>query len=51
MTKTVFAEYSFIGLSQDGACTDLIENLSKNNIKGDLSNAATLSIHLFSQYL
>ncbi len=28
-----------LGLLQDGACTDLVENLSVNSLKGDLSNA------------
>jgi hypothetical protein len=37
LQKKVFAE-SFYA-SQDGACTDLFENLSVNNLKGDLSNA------------
>jgi hypothetical protein len=27
-----------LGLSQDGACTDLFENLSENSLSGDLSN-------------
>ncbi len=37
-----------LGLSQDGACTDLFENLSVNSIKGDLSNATTFKLPLFS---
>jgi hypothetical protein len=35
MIETVFA--AVLGLSQDGACTDLVENLSENILKGDLS--------------
>jgi hypothetical protein len=30
-----------LGLSQDGDCTDLVENLSENSLKGDLLNATT----------
>ncbi len=37
-----------LGLSQDGACTDLFENLSVNSLKGDLSNDATFKPPLFS---
>ncbi len=37
-----------LGLSQDGACTDLVENLSENSLKGDLSNATTFNRPLFS---
>jgi hypothetical protein len=37
-----------LGLSQDGACTDLFENLSVNSLKGDLSNATTFKPPLFS---
>jgi hypothetical protein len=37
-----------LGLSQDGACTDLFENLSVNSLKGDLSNATTFNPPLFS---
>jgi hypothetical protein len=36
------------GLSQDGACIDLFENLSVNSLKGDLSNATTFKLPLFS---
>jgi hypothetical protein len=36
------------GLSQDGACTDLFENLSVNSSKGGLSNDTTLKPLLFS---
>jgi hypothetical protein len=36
-----------LGLSQDGACTDLFENLSVNVLKGDLLKQP-LSKHLFS---
>jgi hypothetical protein len=35
-------------LSQDGACTNLFENFSKNNLKGDLSNDTTENPPLFS---
>ena len=37
-----------LGLSEDGACTDLFENLSVNSFKGDLSNATTFNPPLFS---
>ncbi len=37
-----------LGLSEDGACTDLFESLSVNSIKGDLSNAITFNPPLFS---
>jgi hypothetical protein len=37
-----------LGLSQDGACTDLLENLSVNSLKRDLSNALTFNPPLFS---
>jgi hypothetical protein len=30
-----------LGLSQDGACTDLFEDLGVNSLKGDLSNDDT----------
>ncbi len=30
-----------LGLLQDGACTDLVENQSVSSLKGDLSNATT----------
>jgi hypothetical protein len=36
------------GLSQDGACTDVFENLNVNSLKGDLSNATTFNPPLFS---
>ncbi len=36
-----------LGLSQDGACNYLIENLSEKSLNGD----ATLSSHLFSHWL
>jgi hypothetical protein len=36
-------------LLQDGACTDLFENLSLNSLKGDLSNHTT-SNYLFSHW-
>ncbi len=37
-----------LGHSQDGACTDLFENLSVNSLKGDFSNATTFKPPLFS---
>ncbi len=37
-----------LGLLQDGACTDLVENLSVNSLKGDLSNATIFYPALFS---
>ncbi len=37
-----------LGLSQDGACTDLFENLSVNSLKGDLSNVTSFKPPLFS---
>ncbi len=37
-----------LGLSEDGACTDLFENFSVNSLKGGLSNATTFNPPLFS---
>ncbi len=37
-----------IGLSQDGACTNLFENFRDNSLKLDLSNDITVSPPLFS---
>jgi hypothetical protein len=37
-----------LGLSEDGACTDLSENLSVNSLKGGLSNATTSNPPFFS---
>ncbi len=37
-----------LGLSEDGACTDLSENISVNSLKGDLSNATTSNPPFFS---
>ncbi len=37
-----------LGLLQDGACTDLVENLGVNSLKGDLSNTTTFNTPLFS---
>ncbi len=37
-----------LSLSEDGACTDLSENLSVNSLKGDLSNATTSNPPFFS---
>ncbi len=39
-----------LGLSQDGACKDLFENLNENILKGDLSNATTVNSPLFSLF-
>ncbi len=39
---------SVLGFSQDGACTDLLENLSVNSLKGVLSNVTTFNPPLFS---
>jgi hypothetical protein len=36
-----------LGLSQDGACTNLIENLRENSLKGDLSNINIVNTPLF----
>ncbi len=40
--------WTVLGLSQDGACTDLFENLSENSLKGDLSNDTNFNPPLFS---
>ncbi len=37
-----------LGLSEDGACTDLFENFSVNSLKEGLSNATTFNPPLFS---
>jgi hypothetical protein len=37
-----------LGLSQDGACTDLFENLSVNSLKGDKSNDTKCNLPLFT---
>ncbi len=37
-----------LGLLQDGAWTDLVENLSVNSLKGDLLNVTTFNPPLFS---
>jgi hypothetical protein len=37
-----------LGLAQDGACTDLFENLSVNSLKGHLSNDNKFNPPLFS---
>jgi hypothetical protein len=37
-----------LGLSQDGACTDLFENFGENSLKGDLSNDSIVNPPLFS---
>jgi hypothetical protein len=39
-----------LGISQDGACTDLFENLNVNSLKGDLPNVITFNPPLFSQW-
>ncbi len=36
------------GHSQDGASTDMFKNPSVNSLKGDLSNATTFNLSLFS---
>jgi len=36
-----------LGRSQDGACTNLFENLNVNSLMGDLSNATTFSPFFF----
>jgi hypothetical protein len=48
----VLCEKCFVvlGLSQDGACTNLFENLSENSLKGDLSNDTTFNPPLFSLF-
>ncbi len=37
-----------LGFSEDGACTDLFENVSVSSLKRDLSNATTFNPPLFS---
>jgi hypothetical protein len=37
-----------LGLSQDGACTNLFENFCENSLKQDLSNDTTFNPPLFS---
>ncbi len=37
-----------LGLLQDGACTDLVKNISVKSLEGDLSNATTFNPPLFS---
>ncbi len=37
-----------LGLLQDGACTQFLENLSENTLIGDLSNVTTFNPPLFS---
>jgi hypothetical protein len=37
-----------LGLSQDGACTNLFENFRENSLKRDLSNNTTVNPPLFS---
>ena len=46
--QMIEAGFAVLGLSQDGACTDLFQNLSVNSLKGDLSNATTFKLPLFS---
>ncbi len=43
-----WVRWEVLGLLQDGAFTDLFENLSVNSLKGDLSNATTFNPPLFS---
>ncbi len=40
--------WAVLGLSGDGACTDLFENLCVNSFKGDLLNACNFNPPLFS---
>ncbi len=42
-----------LSLSQDGACTDSVENFRENSLKGDLSNDIILNppSFLIGQYL
>ncbi len=40
--------WAVLGLPQDGASTDLFENPSEINLKGDLTNATTFNPLLFS---
>ncbi len=40
--------WEVLGLSRDGVCNDLFENLSVNNWKPDLSNATTFDPSFFS---
>ncbi len=40
--------WAVLGLSRDGACTDLFENLCENSLKGDLSNDTKFNPPLFS---
>ncbi len=37
-----------LGRPQDGACSDLFENLSEISLKGDISNATTFKPPVFS---
>jgi hypothetical protein len=37
-----------LGLSQNGACTNLWENFRENSLKRDLSNDTTVNTPLFS---
>ncbi len=47
MTETG-VRWVVLGLPQDGACTDLFENLSEISLKEDLSNATIFNAPLFS---
>ncbi len=42
------ARWLVLGLSQNGACTDLYENHSENSLTEDLSNDTTVNPPLFS---
>ncbi len=42
------ARWVVLGLSQDGACTNLFENFRENSLKGDLSNDTTVTPPLLS---
>jgi hypothetical protein len=46
MIQTGFVEQ--FNASQDGACTNLFENFSENNLKGDLSKDTTENPPLLS---
>ncbi len=46
MTETG-VRWVVLGLLQDGACTDLFENLSEISLNGDLTNATTVNPPLF----
>ncbi len=55
--QLLFANYrnrvrgAVLGLSQDGACTDLFENLCVNRLKGDLSNILSVHPHIHKEII